>query len=138
MKRTLALAEVAKAETLEVTPEALEEKFTETLKQVDESKIDRDRLKQVIEEELLEEKVIDWIKDNSTVTFVEPKDESETETEEAKPAAKKKTAKKEPSKKTTKAANAKTDAKADEKAASSKQKATKSSKSSKADAEDKK
>lgn len=134
VKRTLALAEVAKAETLEVTPEALEEKFTETLKQVDESKIDRDRLKQVIEEELLEEKVIDWIKDNSTVTFVEPKDESETETEEAKPAAKKKTAKKEPAKKTTKAAKAKTD----EKAASSKQKAAKSSKSSKADAEDKK
>ena len=98
VKRTLALAEVAKSEKIEVSTEALEEKFKETLTQVDESKIDRDRLKQVIEDELLEENVVNWLKDNCTVNLVEEAAEEKSEDAEEKPAkkkaAKKKTAKK--------------------------------------------
>lgn len=88
VKRTLALAEVAKSEKIEVTEEALEEKFVETLKQVDESKIDRDRLKQVIEDELLEDNVVSWLKDNCTVNLVEESAEENVEETEEKPAKK--------------------------------------------------
>ena len=103
VKRTLALAEVAKAENLEVTSEALEEKFVETLKQVDESQIDRDRLKTILEEELLEEVVVAWLKENSTIKYVDPKDaeDASTPVEEAKPAAKEKFEKKNAANKST-------------------------------------
>lgn len=111
VKRTLALAEVAKAEKLEVAPEALEAKFIETLKQVDGSKIDRDRLKQVLEEDLLEEAVFNWLKANSTIKYVEPKVEDETPAEEveSKSEPKKKTAKKETDNKPAKAKAKKSD-----------------------------
>ncbi|NJN23346.1 MAG: trigger factor [Acaryochloridaceae cyanobacterium RL_2_7] len=71
VKRTLALAEIAKAEKIKVEEDALEEKFVETLKQVNESKIDRDRLKQVIEDEMLEDNVVTWLKDNCTINLIE-------------------------------------------------------------------
>ena len=148
VKRTLALAEVAKVESLEVTTDALEEKFTETLKQVDDSKIDRDRLKQVIEEELLEEKVVSWIKDNSTVKLVEPKDETDADKSEqsaddqeerestttpAKPAAKKKTPAKESSKKST--ITSKSKAEAEDKGDAPQKKTTKAQSTKKAKSE---
>ncbi len=85
LKRTLALAEIAKKEGLEVEEEALEAKFVETLKGVDESKIDRDRLKEVLAEELLEEKAFDWLKARCKITLVEASDVNADETPKMKP-----------------------------------------------------
>jgi trigger factor len=72
VKRTLALAEVAKAESIQVETEALEKRFQDVLAQTDEGNIDRDRLREVLEEELLQEKVLAWLKEQSTIELVEP------------------------------------------------------------------
>lgn len=72
LKRTLALAEVAKKESMQVETEALEKRFQEVLSQTrDRSNIDRDRLREALEEELLHEKVLSWIKEQSTIELVE-------------------------------------------------------------------
>jgi trigger factor len=81
VKRTLALAEVAKAESITLETEALEKRFRELITQVSERDIDRDRLKEVIADELLQEKVIAWLKEHSEITLVdklEPEPESES------------------------------------------------------------
>lgn len=73
IKRTLALAEVAKQEAIQVETEALEQRFQEVLTQArDRSNIDRDRLREALEEELLQEKVLAWLKEQSTIELVEP------------------------------------------------------------------
>jgi trigger factor len=73
IKRTLALAEVAKKESMQVETEALEQRFQEVLTQTrDRSNIDRDRLREALEEELLQEKVLNWLKEQSIVELVEP------------------------------------------------------------------
>jgi trigger factor len=72
IKRTLALAEVAKKESLQVETEALEQRFQEVITQTrDRSNIDRDRLREALEEELLQAKVLNWLKEQSTVELVE-------------------------------------------------------------------
>jgi trigger factor len=81
VKRTLALAEVAKAESITLETEALEKRFRELITQVSERDIDRDLLKEVIADELLQEKVIAWLKEHSEITLVdklEPEPESES------------------------------------------------------------
>jgi trigger factor len=73
IKRTLALAEIAKKESMQVETEALEQRFQEVLSQTrDRSNIDRDRLREALEEELLQEKVLNWLKEQSTIELVEP------------------------------------------------------------------
>ena len=133
VKRTLALAEVAKVEKIEVSTEALEEKFTATLKQIDESKIDRDRLKQVLEEELLEEQVVNWIKDNSKVKLVEEKAESDEDSSDDAKATKEKASTKKKAAPKKSATKAKSKAKAEDEAEAPAKKTTKS-KSSKSKA----
>jgi trigger factor len=72
VKRTLALAEVAAQESLKVETEALEKRFQEVFEQLDDPKsIDRDRLKDVLEDELLKEKVVTWLKEHSEIKLVD-------------------------------------------------------------------
>jgi trigger factor len=80
VKRTLALAQVAQQESITVETEALEKRFQEVLTQIDDGKIDRARLREALEEELLQQKVIGWLKENSEVELFE-KAESEASTE---------------------------------------------------------
>ncbi len=72
VKRTLALAEVAAQESLKIETEALEARYQEVFDQIDDKKnIDRDRLREVLEDELLKEKVVSWLKEHSEVTLVD-------------------------------------------------------------------
>ncbi len=72
VKRTLALAEVAAQESLKIETETLEARYQEVFDQIDDKKnIDRDRLREVLEDELLKEKVVGWLKEHSEVTLVD-------------------------------------------------------------------
>lgn len=71
VKRTLALAEVAQQESLSIETEALEQRFQEVLTAMSDREVDRVRLREVLEDELLHEKVIGWLKENSEVTLVD-------------------------------------------------------------------
>jgi trigger factor len=71
LRRTLALGEVAKVEEIKVDEEALQAKIDETMKTVeDPSQIDPDRLREVLHEEQLQEKILDWLESESTVELV--------------------------------------------------------------------
>jgi trigger factor len=91
LRRTLALGEVAKAEDIKVDEEALQTKIDETMKAVeDPSQIDPDRLREVLHEELLQEKILDWLESESAVELVPEgtlkKEEEASEGESAEPA----------------------------------------------------
>ncbi len=69
LKRTLILAEVAKQESLSVETVTIEERYQELLQQLSDRKIDRDKLRQVVTDELLEEKVFDWLIKHSKIEY---------------------------------------------------------------------
>lgn len=83
LKRTLALAEVAKAESIKIEADAIEERCQEILKDLQGQEIDRDRLEAVVEDELLHKQVVSWLTEHSEVDLVEPKSEEDA-AEEAK------------------------------------------------------
>jgi trigger factor len=70
LKRSLALQEVAKKESIEVEPAAVEARVKELLAEYSGQDIDRDRLKEVVEEELLTEKIFAWLEEHSTIELV--------------------------------------------------------------------
>ena len=71
LRRTLALGEVAKQEGITVDDEALQTKIDETMKAIeDPSQIDPGRLREVLHEELLQEKILDWLESESEVQLV--------------------------------------------------------------------
>ncbi|BCL37877.1 trigger factor [Nostoc sp. MS1] len=70
IKRSLALQEVAKRESIEVTPEEVQARVTELIQQYPDEDIDQDRLQGFVEQELISEKIIDWLLANSTVELV--------------------------------------------------------------------
>jgi trigger factor len=90
LRRTLALGEVAKQEGITVEDEALQAKIEEAMAEVeDPNQIDPDRLKQVIHEELLQEKILAWLEETNTVELVPEGTLAppEEEAEEAEPAS---------------------------------------------------
>lgn len=71
LKRTLALGEVAKQEHISVTPEELQTKFDQTLADLsDPDQYDLERLREVLEEELLQDKILTWLLTVNTVELV--------------------------------------------------------------------
>jgi len=70
IKRSLALQEVAKRESIEVTKEEVQARVTELIQQYPDEDIDQDRLQVIVENELKSEKIIDWLLANSTVELV--------------------------------------------------------------------
>lgn len=70
LKRSLALQEVAKRESISVEPATVEARVKELLQQYADKDIDRDRLREVVEEELLTEKIMDWLEEHSTIELV--------------------------------------------------------------------
>ncbi|ESA35398.1 trigger factor [Leptolyngbya sp. Heron Island J] len=71
LRRTLALGEVAKLESISVDEEAVATRMKEMMAEVDDpSNIDQDRLKQVVNEDLLKEKILGWLTENATVELV--------------------------------------------------------------------
>lgn len=83
IKRTLTLAEVAEKESLSVETEALEQRFQEVLTSVGDQDIDRGRLREVLEDELLKQKVIAWLREHSEVTLVDKIEPAPTPASEA-------------------------------------------------------
>lgn len=70
LKRSLALQEVAKRESLKVEPGELEARVKELLQQYSGQDIDRQRLREVVEEELLTEKIMNWLEEHATIELV--------------------------------------------------------------------
>lgn len=71
LRRTLALGEIAKQESIAVTEEEVTERTKEMMAEVeDPSQVDPERLNQVVNEDLLKEKILDWLKENCDVELV--------------------------------------------------------------------
>jgi trigger factor len=68
--RSLALAEVAKQENIEVSAEEVEQRYLAALEQMGNRKIDRSKLRDVVEGELIETKTLAWLREQSEVTFI--------------------------------------------------------------------
>jgi trigger factor len=89
IQRTLALGEVAKQESITVEAAEVDAKVEEILKDYSDQEVDRDRLRQVIEEDLLKDKIIAYLEENGAVELVpegtltppETEDESEASPE---------------------------------------------------------
>lgn len=70
IKRTLALGEVAKRESIKVEEDELNTKVQDLLTELSGRDIDMDRLRSAVEEDLLKEKIMDWLIANSTIELV--------------------------------------------------------------------
>jgi len=74
IKRTLAMGEVAKQESIQVQPDELATKVAELLKELEDQNydqpIDQERIEAVVSEDLLKEKIVDWLIEHSTVDLV--------------------------------------------------------------------
>ncbi|MGB3298727.1 MAG: trigger factor [Phormidesmis sp.] len=69
--RTLALGEIAKQESIKVEDDEIKARAEEMMAEVDDpSQVDPERLNQVVNEDLLKEKILVWLKENSTVEMV--------------------------------------------------------------------
>ncbi len=81
LKETLVVQELAKVAGIEVSAEAVTEKIAKIMVQLSDRDIDRQRLEQVITEEMLAENTLEWLKEKATITLV-PKGSLEEETRE--------------------------------------------------------
>jgi trigger factor len=72
IKRTLGLGEIAKREAIEATETEISERVNQVLEDLGEgaATIDPDRLKSVVAEDLLKEKVVDWLIEHSEIEMV--------------------------------------------------------------------
>ena len=67
IQRTMELGEIAKQESLTVTSADVDAKVQEVLTDMGEREIDRDRLREAAEEELMRDKIFDWLEANNTI-----------------------------------------------------------------------
>ncbi|MBE9104340.1 trigger factor [Nostoc cf. edaphicum LEGE 07299] len=71
IKRSLSLREIGKRESIEVTLEEIAARVTELLEQYSEEQdVDEDKLRSIVENELLTAKIIDWLLEHSSVELV--------------------------------------------------------------------
>lgn len=70
LKRTLAMGEVAKQESIIVDDAAIEAKSQEMLASFPDEEVDPERLRQVVQEDLLKEKILSWLEEHGTVELV--------------------------------------------------------------------
>lgn len=70
LRRTMALGEVAKQESITVDAAEVEAKVKEVLDDLEGRSVDRDRLREVIEEDLIRDKIFEFLEANSTVELV--------------------------------------------------------------------
>ncbi|MBF2035167.1 MAG: trigger factor [Leptolyngbyaceae cyanobacterium T60_A2020_046] len=71
LQRTLALGEVAKQESITVADEDIQARMDEMLSEVsDPNAIDLDRLREVVQEDLLQDKVLTWLAEHNTIEWV--------------------------------------------------------------------
>lgn len=70
IQRTMALGEIAKQESLTVTSADVDAKVQDVLTDMGEREVDRDRLREVVEEDLMRDKIFDWLEANNTIELV--------------------------------------------------------------------
>ncbi|MFH7026893.1 MAG: trigger factor [Heteroscytonema crispum UTEX LB 1556] len=72
LKRSLALREIGKRESIQTTPEEIKARVAELMEEYSkqENDVDPEKLRSVVENELLTEKIIDWLLEHSTVELV--------------------------------------------------------------------
>ena len=88
LKKSLILQEIAKAESITLEETEIEERSNEIKKQLEGQEVDPDKLRTVVEEELITEKTLDWLQEKATVELVpkgslEEENQAESEPEEA-------------------------------------------------------
>ena len=81
LQQNLILKEVAAAESLTVTEEALEARIQEVLPQLSQESVDLDKLREILEQELLQQKTLDWLQEQIKVELVPEGSLSEAEAE---------------------------------------------------------
>ena len=109
LRRSLALTALAESEKLTVEDSDIDTKLEDVKQQLSgERDIDPERLRQAVLDDLLQEKLLGWLEENSTVTDKAPEDSAKAEKETTNKAAAKSTKPAE-KKKTTKAKIAKKD-----------------------------
>ncbi|MEB3171469.1 MAG: trigger factor [Synechococcaceae cyanobacterium] len=110
LRRSLALQALATAEAIEVAAEDLEAKLREVRRGLsDSSRIDPERLRGAVADDLLREKLLEWLEAHSTVTEREPApsdDATPATPKEAKPAKAEKASKEDKADKAAKAEKA--------------------------------
>ena len=80
LRRRLALQALAAAEAIEVAAEELEAKVKEVRRGLSqEGAIDPERLHQVVADDLLRDKLLAWLEENSTISAKPPAEESTAE-----------------------------------------------------------
>ncbi|MEM9540225.1 MAG: trigger factor, partial [Cyanobacteria bacterium P01_E01_bin.42] len=87
IKSSLSLTEVAKQESLEVDKEELEKRVAELVEQLQGNKLDMDRVREFVTDDLRQELALDWLRNNITIELVpegtlEADEEEEEATEE--------------------------------------------------------
>ena len=93
LRRSFALTALAEAEGIKVDEPAVEAKLEEVKKELSaDAKIDPQRLRQAVMDDLIQEQLMSWLEENSTLT--ERAATTPSEASEAKPAGKKKAASK--------------------------------------------
>jgi trigger factor len=93
LRRSFALTALAEAEGIKVEEPAVEAKLEEVKKELSaDAKIDPQRLRQAVMDDLIQEQLMSWLEENSTLT--ERAATTASETSEKKPPAKKKAASK--------------------------------------------
>lgn len=70
IKRSLALQEIGKRESIATTPEEIDARAKELMEEYSERDVDQERLREVVENELLTEKIIDFLLERATVELV--------------------------------------------------------------------
>ncbi|MGF1675685.1 MAG: trigger factor, partial [Rivularia sp. (in: cyanobacteria)] len=70
IKRTLALREIGDRESIKASEEEIEARKQEVMEQYAEQDVDPDRVQSVVENELLTEKIIDWLLERSSIELV--------------------------------------------------------------------
>ncbi|MEB3216771.1 MAG: trigger factor [Nostocales cyanobacterium 94392] len=85
IKRTLALRSVGDRESIKVSEEEIEARKQEVMEQYAEQDVDPDRVQSVVENELLTEKIIDWLLERSSIELVPEGSLNPQESVEAQP-----------------------------------------------------
>lgn len=91
LKQTLALEEIAQRESLKTEPQEVTDRVNELLQQFPDQEIDLERLRTIVEGDLLKEKAIKWLEEHATIELVpqgslapeETEEQAETNTPEA-------------------------------------------------------
>ncbi len=79
VKQKLALSALAEEESIEIDEKIINEKYQELSKQFsDRNDINKDALKQAVKEDLLQEKLLQWLEENNTIIEKKAKKESKS------------------------------------------------------------